>query len=155
MILHVHTKSGSFRIYPEQAEKKDIKFLWPDPVQQASGKRDMKESAHFECFRLWLNSELERLASCILANQETSELGANKGGRPVLMTPASREESHLCPLLRSALLHSSWLCCKNGAVCLLSKHQNALSDLKSALQAELREMFDQEVTSMVILQDLD
>ena len=44
-----------------------------------------------------------RLSSCALADQEAGSGGTDEGGRPVLMTPAPREKSHLCPLLRSAL----------------------------------------------------
>lgn len=72
----------------------------------------------------------------VLSVREPVKGGDKQGGRPVL--PAPREESHLCPLLRSALLCCVGLCCKGGAVCLLSKHENTLVDLKGALR-EVRE----------------
>lgn len=56
------------------------------------------------------------------------------------MMPASREESHLCPLLRSERFWFIYLfiyllftldgCCKHGAVCLLSKHESTRLDKK-------------------------
>lgn len=125
----IHTKYFMFSILLSQCINKYISLFLSkkSPTEKYLG--DLRlEDGKFQVNSL----ELDRFRPCVLADQEQG--GQTKEGGPFLMMSAPREESHLCPLLRSALLLYDCAFTKKGekSLCSPNKHENTLCDLMGA-----------------------